>query len=112
MTHIHTIIIGTGRAGQARIKAAQALPMVSSVETLSVRKHGITGIRSYLQSSPGDIAIICAENSLHGVLIKEALEQKMHVLVEFPLVTSSAEAEKLWAMSNNHNLQLCCSVLY
>ena len=111
MNSFRILIIGTGRAGQARIRAAESLSEVDSIASLSIRKEGLKGVEKYLESNPVDIAIICAENGLHTILIEKALEAKAHVLVEFPLVNSSQKARELWRLAEKQGAHLLCECI-
>lgn len=104
---LNVLVIGTGRAGQARIRAVQSVRDTVLQRAWSIRKDGRKGINNYLQSNALDLVIICTENGLHSQLIAQALQAKANVLVEFPLVNSSVRAEELWRLAQNNQTLLC-----
>ena len=111
MKTFEVCIVGTGRAGQARMRIAKNHQRIHHIESLSVRELGVKGIQRHLESSDAEIVIICTENSLHAPLVDLALQLEKHVLVEFPLVNSVKEAERLWALGLEKNRQLICECI-
>ena len=58
---------------------------------------GLTGI---------DAVLVCTHNASHGTLVLAALAAGKHVLVEYPLALSAAEAEAAVAMARSRQLAL------
>jgi predicted dehydrogenase len=108
MKTFEVCIVGTGRAGRSRIRVAKHHERIHKVESLSIRELGLRGCERRLKNSDAEIVIICTENSLHAPLVDLALQLKKHVLVEFPLVNSVSEAERLWDLALMNNCQLLC----
>jgi biliverdin reductase len=50
-----------------------------------------------------DLVIICTVNREHGAIAKAALSNGKHVIVEYPLALSLAEAEELIALAKTQN---------
>jgi len=53
-----------------------------------------------------DGAIISTPHTEHYLCAKEALEKKLHVIIEKPMATSSSEAKELFMLSKKHNRQI------
>ena len=53
-----------------------------------------------------DAVLVCTHNASHGTLVRAALSVGKHVLVEYPLALSTAEADAAVAMAQNRRLAL------
>jgi 2-hydroxy-4-carboxymuconate semialdehyde hemiacetal dehydrogenase len=73
--------------------------------------HGIRHADTDLKTALGrsEIAIICSPSPLHYEQAKEALSKGVHVLVELPACTSTAEANDLAILAGKHQLTLQCA---
>lgn len=105
------VIIGTGRAGKARKKAVQAISKTALRRSFSIRNDSTEAIEGELQSSLTDLVIVCTENSLHFSFIQKSLLAQKDVLVEFPLVNSSQEAQELFDLAERNNSVLLCECI-
>ena len=59
-----------------------------------------------IQQSDTELIVITAPNDVHYSLAKACLEQKKHVILEKPMVTSSSEACALLQLADKYGLVL------
>lgn len=98
-------LVGLGRANQARQRAALAFPQLAQVAATVSRRPGV-GSHSWqdvLADANIDAVCIATENASHAQFAREALQAGKHVLVDFPLATTAAEAAELLALAHTHN---------
>jgi len=96
------LIIGMGRAGRARARDIAASADHHLIDALSARAVGpphSAGTTACLANSNVDAVIIATENRSHRDWAEASLQAGHHTLVEFPLCTTSAEAESLYALA-------------
>ena len=92
-------IVGTGRAGRARLSVIDSRRDLESVQ-LSVRSPNFSEtFQRVLQDTSVFGVVICAENAKHFDLAKMALKSGKHTLVEFPLCHTSAQARILYDLA-------------
>ena len=95
------IVVGAGRAGVARVKALLATPSVASLAGV-VSRRGVpldcapdAPVYRSVADVPADeydAAIVCLENEAHSEAAHAAFAAGKHVLMEYPLATSAADA--------------------
>lgn len=93
------LVIGLGRAGQARCRDIAAAPDLHLVEALGGRA-GLDAHRRAIADPRVEAVLVCTENASHAALATLALEHDRHVLVEFPLADDAAAAESLLRLAN------------
>ena len=96
-------IYGSGRAGQARLRHA---PPDIDATLFSAREHALSDI---LSTKPFDGVVICTENQRHAADIRVALTHLCHVIVEFPLCLTEAEASELYSLAEAQSRMLHCA---
>jgi biliverdin reductase len=104
-------MVGTGFAAQRRAEAFStddrsqlvAVSGSSRERTAAVcqpyRAEVLTHWRELVQRNDIDLVVICTTNQLHGEIVRAALEQGKHVVVEYPLCLNPTEAEELIALA-------------
>ena len=114
MISLRWAVIGLGRAGLARVRALNSLNQ--SVVALCSRRGEFAQAIGHLSGSTPpnlyqspeelfeqtalDAVCICSENHEHALHVSLALARKVHVCVEFPLATSTREAQRLFDLAN------------
>lgn len=91
-------IIGVGRAGAARTRAIAADPRCEAA--VGYRGDPEAAGLMVAESVPAliaavDAVAVCSPDRTHPILVTEALEAGRHVVCEFPLAGTEAEASKL-----------------
>jgi hypothetical protein len=96
-TPIRIAVVGLGRAGGARVRAAESLEGVEVVATVT------RGERPSLDEVLGDPSIdavfVCTPNLLHAEVARRALDAGKHAVVEYPLATGPSEAQALFDLA-------------
>ena len=100
MNPLSIAVIGLGRAGQARIKAVNASASTTLVHRVSRRAEGdgLT-LNDALADPQLDAILVCTENASHVDIARQGLHAGKHVLVEYPLASSFAEARSLYELA-------------
>ena len=104
-------IVGTGYAAKTRVRAFEAdgRSQVLKVAGHSnergqsfAQEHGLQAAeswRSLVEDAAVDLVVVATVSSLHGEVVKAALEADKHVVVEYPLSLNLAQAEALIALA-------------
>ncbi|NEQ53801.1 MAG: Gfo/Idh/MocA family oxidoreductase [Leptolyngbya sp. SIO3F4] len=107
---IHAGIIGTGFAARKRIEALRAISLVRLTGVISRnperaqdfgKQHQLPGsssIEAFWHEL--DLVFICTVNADHGALVKQALENNKHVVVEYPLALDVEQAAELVSLAH------------
>ncbi len=115
---IKTGIIGYGYSAQTfhlpLIKGAskdfQLVALSTSKADLARKNHSDISIYStaqaLIQSSEAELVVITTPNDVHYSLAKECLQNGKHVILEKPMTSDSAQAEKLLTLANTKGLTL------
>ena len=96
-------IIGVGTAGRARARAIQRDPRSEIVAVHRGRHAADTGAEQMPFDeavAAADVVAICAPDSLHRSMVETVLRAGKHVLVEYPIAQTTAEAEGLFALAD------------
>lgn len=104
-------VVGLGRAGQARLAAIAARPALALAGTVGRRGGGTTTLDALCADPTVDGVIVCSENAHHFAAARQALGAGKHVVVEFPLAASAAEAEALYALAATAGRVLHCELI-
>ena len=100
------LVIGQGRAGRARVRDISAAPDHRLVAALSAREldapKGDDAPPAELLDPAVAAVVVATANDSHGAWVRAGLNAGKHVLVEFPLCASKAEAEALFALAADH----------
>ena len=95
------LVVGTGRAGQARMRALTSRSDIVGI-ALSARSDEFEStFDGYMTDSLVEAVLVCTDNARHFDIALRALNAGKHVLVEFPLTHSTAEAVRLYAAAKN-----------
>ena len=120
----HVLVLGYSNIVQRRALAAMAQANVSHVDVATLSQatavalpEGMTGqvfddYATALGKSGAELAYISTVNSNHASLAAMALEHGLHVVVEKPVATSFADAEKLLETADRKNLCLAEATVY
>jgi len=117
MDRIKVGIVGAGGMGQLRAKwvsqhhLAQLVAVCDSSEAADAvaGKYGAAAFRRYetfLRQAGVEAVILSVPNSLHFEFAMKALAAGKHVLVEYPLATSSEEVREMVALAEKSGLIL------
>ncbi|WP_207536404.1 Gfo/Idh/MocA family protein [Desertivirga arenae] len=101
-------VAGAGHIGRRHISILQDLPDVKLVAVIdpkpisaSLGAHYFPSIHAFLESGiKADILTIATPNGLHATQALEALQRKLHVLIEKPLALDKDAAEKIIAKAD------------
>ncbi|XP_072616172.1 biliverdin reductase A isoform X1 [Vulpes vulpes] len=103
------VVVGVGRAGSVRIRdlrnphASSAflnlIGFVSRRELGNIDEVQQISLEDALSSQEVEVAYICSESSSHADYIRQFLNAGKHVLVEYPMTLSWAEAQDLWTLA-------------
>lgn len=104
-------VVGLGRAGQARVAAIAERPALALAGTVGRRGGGTTTLDALCADPTVDGVIVCSENAHHFAAARQALGAGKHVIVEFPLAASAAEAEALYALAATAGRVLHCELI-
>ena len=107
---IYAAIVGTGFAARKRAEALRKIPQVQLIAVASRSleraqafgaEHQVVAvsIEALWQIQQLDLVFVGTVNASHGVLVQQALEQQKHVVVEYPLALTVAEATQLIALA-------------
>jgi len=90
-------VVGSGRAGQARLRAIADHPDTRLVATVRHRAPpGEPTLAGVLADPAVDALVLCTPNLLHAPVARAGLDAGKHVLVEFPLAADVATARALF----------------
>lgn len=114
---ISIVIIGAGLIGPRHAQAVEkcssaklaAFVDVSPATQAVADSYGVpffTSISGLLADNKPDAAIICTPNHTHVSISRELLAAGVHVLVEKPISTDSAEGQSLVQYADSCNLKL------
>ena len=92
------VVVGAGRAGQARIRSMVAFPEMEGVQLPARSKSFQEDFQRHLSDPTVLAVLVCTANQTHFELASAALDAGKHVLVEFPLTASVDEAEMLFEL--------------
>jgi biliverdin reductase len=96
-------VVGIGIAGRARARAvldSEHDELVHVWRGRHAAELGVPQVESFDQALQGvDAIAIASPSEHHGAQVRAALEAGLHVLVEFPLARSHAEAQALFALA-------------
>lgn len=93
------VVVGAGRAGQARIRSLHAFPELEG-HLLPARSSSFHKEFEQHLADPNVLAVlVCTANQTHYELAYAALAAGKHVLVEFPLTASPDEARALFDLA-------------
>lgn len=96
------VVVGLGRAGQARLRAIASRSTARLMGTIGRRPgRGDTTLAAALADPAVDGVIICSENAHHAPTARAALAADKHVVVEFPLAGSASEARALFEQARS-----------
>lgn len=100
-------IVGLGRAGAARVRAAES-PGPFAVRAIVSRRSGFSTASwaEVLARADVEAVAICTENALHAERAEAALCAGKHVLVEFPLATRASDYGALYRLAAERELVL------
>ena len=94
------VVFGLGRAARARCAALEAEPSATLRRKVSRRRGLGDGTwREALADPEIHCVAICTENADHPGRVEASLEAGKHVLVEYPLAPTSAEAARLYQLA-------------
>ncbi|MBI3303117.1 MAG: Gfo/Idh/MocA family oxidoreductase [Deltaproteobacteria bacterium] len=113
-------IIGCGRIAQVHLTALRSLPWVEMVGVCdtnpqaaqaTAQRFGIEGVYAspeelFRRAEPQAVHVLTPPHT-HAALVRLALEAGVHVFVEKPMTTSTAEAEALCALARQQRVSLC-----
>ena len=106
---IRWAIIGAGRAGQARARAIIADPRSVCVGGLrgDPAAAGIAVLSSLQEAiDAADAVAVCSPDATHPALVDRALRAGRHVVCEFPLAPTAAQAAALLAQASTQGVVL------
>ena len=107
MGELGVVVVGLGRAGQARVRDIALLPGVGLQGTVSRRPGaGTLALSEAVAREDIDLAVIATENASHASLAQAFLRAGKHVLVDFPLATDAATARELYGIAQARGLCL------
>ena len=116
-SRIRVGLVGIGYAAKTRAKALQGDEIADKAQLVAVCGHSpektitfaqefnctaITTWEELVTLEDIDLVIISTINRDHGAIAKAALSQYKHVIVEYPLALSVAEAEEIIALAETH----------
>jgi len=89
----------------------QLVSISTSQNNLAKEKYPTVSIypmaHDLIRKSEAELIVITAPNDVHYSLAKACLEQRKHVILEKPMVTTSSEAEELLMLAEKYGLILC-----
>lgn len=107
MRELGVVVVGLGRAGQARVRDIALLSGLSLQGTVSRRPgEGTLTLSEALARKDIDLAVIATENATHADLAGAFLRAGKHVLVDFPLATDARTARDLVELARARGLCL------
>jgi biliverdin reductase len=96
-TPLRIAVVGLGRAGGARVRAAESLEGVEVGAT--VTRDGGPSLDDVLRDPSIDAVFVCTPNLLHAEVARRALEAGKHAVVEYPLASGPSEARGLFELA-------------
>ncbi|WP_307724420.1 Gfo/Idh/MocA family protein [Pseudoduganella lurida] len=115
-TMIRLAVVGLGKMGLSHHAMINAHPRVKVAAVCDAAGYVLdvlnkyTGVRTYtdfdamLREVELDAIIIATPSSMHGKMVKAALEKKLHVFCEKPFVLDTAEGDEVTRLAKQHNL--------
>ena len=101
---IKLAIFGLGAAGRARLAALGEVSGLELAGILSRRPELATLSPEMALADPAiDALAISLENTAHSEAVRRGLEAGKHILVDYPLALSRAEAEDLFQLARKKN---------
>jgi len=123
MANFGVVVIGLGRAGQARVRDLQSCHLYAEVFSdlngvflkgfVSRRSCPIEGVTQFssleeaLANEDVKAVIISTENKTHDELARQSLSAGKHVLVEFPISLSTGTHSELAALAKEKGVHYC-----
>ncbi|TWI65137.1 putative dehydrogenase [Pseudoduganella lurida] len=113
---IRLAVVGLGKMGLSHHAMINAHPRVKVAAVCDAAGYVLdvlnkyTGVRTYtdfdamLREVELDAIIIATPSSMHGKMVKAALEKKLHVFCEKPFVLDTAEGDEVTRLAKQHNL--------
>lgn len=93
-------VVGLGRAGRARVRAAESLATVELAAVVTREGgEGACSLAEVLSDPSIDAIVACTPNLLHAATVRSSLEARKHVLVEYPLAPDPCTASGLLALA-------------
>lgn len=89
------LVVGTGRAGQARMRSLATRDDVEGVALSARAEHFELSLNEHLSDARVEGVLVCTDNASHFDIARQALCAGKHVLVEFPLTHSAQQADTL-----------------
>lgn len=99
-------VVGTGRAGRARVRALAESAEARLAALVSRSDPDAPTFESVLADTAVAGVILCTPNLLHAPQARAALASGKHVLVEYPLAPGRDEAQELFARARGAGLVL------
>ncbi len=108
-------LVGTGAAAKLRAEAflqdershlvavAGNTPEKTEAFARNYQAEMVNSWQHLVQQENVDLVVICSVNRDHGAVVREALKNGKHVVVEYPLSFDVVEAEELIALSKTQN---------
>lgn len=105
-------VVGLGSAGQSRLAAIAARPGLVLAGTVGRRAgRGTTTLDALCADATVQGVMVCSENAHHFAAARQALGAGKHVIVEFPLASTAAEAQALYALARAQGRVLHCELI-
>ena len=110
---IRTAVVGLGKMGLSHLAILRTHPDVNVVavcDRFGMLLNGLkkyTGLKTYkdfgklLEKEPLDAVLIATPSRLHGSMVKQALDQNLHVFCEKPFCLDVAEGRELAALAKS-----------
>ena len=93
------LVVGTGRAGQSRLKSLHSKADVEAVSVSARDPQFEALLQQHLADDDVKAVLICTGNESHYRLAHAALSAGKHTLVEFPLCRTYQEAQTLYELA-------------
>ena len=93
------LVVGTGRAGQARLKAVSAHAALVPLSLSARDPHFSKKFAQSLDDDDVNAVVVCTSNETHFEIAHAALSARKHTLVEFPLCRTAREAAILYGLA-------------
>ena len=97
------LVVGTGRAGQARMRGLAVRPGIEGVALGARESEFQSQLTQYLSDPAVEAVLVCTDNASHFEIARQALAAGKHVLVEFPLTHSPEHAMTLNALAQSQS---------
>jgi predicted dehydrogenase len=118
MEQVRIAVIGLGKMGRTCVRVFDEHPLVRIAAVCARRQEpvdevagqysvpGYTDHRKMLERNDIDAVVIATPDNAHFEFAQAALDSGRHILVEKPLVTSTAEADELLRLARRKNLKI------